>query len=154
MKTQFIVKKMMLLFVLAISFAGQSQILKPVKWSTSVNKISEKEAELIATATIEEGWHLYSQHVPEGGPIATLFVFEGNGKYLKKGNTTEGKGHTIDDPIFEMKIKYFEKKAEFKQKIRLKSTAPFVVKGLVTFMVCDDSRCLPPSDVDLEFAVN
>lgn len=146
-------KKIIYALLLLVGLSVKSQILEPVKWSTSVNKISDLEYELVATATIEEGWHLYSQTVPNDGPIATSFSFEGNSNYLKKGNTVEGTGHTIQDPIFEMEIKYFETKADFKQRVKLKTKESFAVNGTVEFMVCDDSRCLPPTEVDLVFEV-
>ena len=139
---------MLLLFITAFV---QAQIFEPVSWEASVKKVSETEYELIATANIEEGWHLYSQSVPEGGPVATSFSFKGNTNYLKKGNTSEEEGHTVNDPIFEMKIKYFSDKATFRQRIKVSSSEPFKVEGSVTFMVCDDSRCLPPSSTDLVF---
>ncbi|MCL6220446.1 protein-disulfide reductase DsbD domain-containing protein [Zunongwangia pacifica] len=142
---------MLLLFVTAFV---QAQIFEPVTWETAVKKISDTEYELSATAKIESGWHLYSQSVPEGGPVATSFSFEGNSNYLKKGNTTEEAGHTINDPIFEMKIKYFADKTTFKQRVKIRNTDAFQIKGTVTFMVCDDSRCLPPSSVDLVFNIN
>ncbi|KJD34494.1 cytochrome C biogenesis protein [Tamlana nanhaiensis] len=146
--------KTILLVIAVVCFSlGHAQILEPVKWSTSVKKISDSEYELTATATIETGWHLYSQQVPEGGPIATTFTYASTKDYLKKGNTSEEKGHTVNDPIFEMEIKYFENKANFKQRIKLKSKAPFTVNGTVEFMVCDDSRCLPPTEADLVFNI-
>lgn len=147
-------KKIVLLVVLAISFSGFSQIHDPVKWSTSVKKISSSEYELIATATIQGEWHLYSQQVPEGGPIATTFTYSPNKNYLKKGNTKEGKGHTVNDKVFNMKIKYFGKKASFKQRIKVKSKEKFTVNGVVEFMVCNDTNCLAPKEVDLEFKIN
>ncbi|CAH8282155.1 thiol:disulfide interchange protein DsbD [Mariniflexile fucanivorans] len=146
-------KKIITFLIFIAAFASHAQVLKPVKWTTSVNKISDTEYELVATATIDKGWHLYSQTVPEDGPIATSFTFEGNTNYLKKGNTSEDKGHTVQDPVFDMEITYFDKKANFKQRIKLKGKVPFVVKGTVEFMVCDDSRCLPPTEVDLVFNV-
>ena len=91
--------------------------------------------------------------IPDGGPKPTSFTYFGNENYFKKGNTTEGPGHTTEDPIFEMKIKYFDGKAEFKQRIKVKGQIPFKVKGSVEFMVCDDTRCLPPTDVDLVLVV-
>ena len=136
-----------------VSFS-EAQILEPVKWSTSVNKISNNEYELVTTAQIDKGWHLYSQVIPDGGPKPTSFTYFGNENYFKKGNTTEGPGHTTEDPIFEMKIKYFDGKAEFKQRIKVKGQIPFKVKGSVEFMVCDDTRCLPPTDVDLVFDIS
>lgn len=146
-------KKLLLSFILIVSVAAQAQILEPVKWSTSVEKISENEFDLIATATIDAGWHVYSQSVPEYGPIPTTFVFEGSSNFLKKGNTKEGKGHEVYDKVFELDIKYFEDKAVFKQRIRLKTTDAFVVNGVVEFMVCNDTQCLPPNEVDLSFDI-
>ena len=70
-----------LLFLLVFSTSSFSQIHDPVKWSTSVEKISDSEFDLIISVTIEEGWHLYSQNVPENGPIATSFNFESNDNY-------------------------------------------------------------------------
>lgn len=149
----FFMDKIILFVALMIVGSVTAQILEPVKWSTSVTKISDTEYELVATATIEQGWHLYSQSVQEGGPIPTHFSFKGNKNFLKKGNTQEGKGHVIDDPIFEMKIKYFEGQAEFKQRIKVKGTVPFTVNSTVEFMVCDDTRCLPPNEIDLVFDI-
>ncbi|GAA3555981.1 protein-disulfide reductase DsbD domain-containing protein [Snuella lapsa] len=146
-------KKIIVLLILSISMNAMAQIHNPVKWTTKTVKISDTEYELVATATIEGEWHLYSQSVPDDGPVPTKFVFEGNGNYLKKGNTSEGKGHVIDDPVFGMRIKYFGHKADFKQRIKLKSKEDFDVKATVEFMVCNDTQCLPPNEVDLEFKV-
>lgn len=133
---------------------AQAQILEPVKWETSVNKVSDTEFDLVTTATIDSGWHLYSQTVPEDGPIATSFNFDGNGKFLKKGNTKEEEGHVVEDAIFGMKIKYFDNKATFKQRIKVKTKKSFTVDAVVNFMVCNDSRCLSPTEEDLLFTVN
>ncbi|GAL82195.1 cytochrome c-type biogenesis protein DsbD [Algibacter lectus] len=146
-------KKNILILALLVFTIGNAQILDPVKWSTKVVKISDKECELIATASIEANWHLYSQNVPENGPIPTTFSFKSNPNYLKKGNTKEDVGHTINDPVFNMTIKFFETKCTFKQRIQLKNKTPFTVEATVEFMVCDDSRCLPPTEVDLVFNV-
>ncbi|APY11343.1 cytochrome C biogenesis protein [Seonamhaeicola sp. S2-3] len=146
-------KKLLILLALVCFANGFAQILDPIKWSTSVEKISDTEYELIATATIEENWHLYSQTVPEGGPIATSFTFESNGNYLKKGNTKEEKGHTVHDKIFDMEIKFFKTQAAFKQRIKLKGKTPFNINASVEFMVCDDARCLPPTEKELTFAI-
>ncbi|KJD34884.1 cytochrome C biogenesis protein [Tamlana sedimentorum] len=147
------IKNVILILSIAFCSIGNAQILEPVKWSTSVKKISDSEYELIATATIDQNWHLYSQNVPEGGPIATTFTFNSSKDYLKKGNTSEEKGHTVHDKIFDMEIKFFETQADFKQRVKLKSKAPFKINATVEFMVCDDRRCLPPTEVDLIFNI-
>ncbi|MFH4966380.1 cytochrome c biogenesis protein CcdA [Gaetbulibacter sp. M235] len=144
-------KIFLLLTVIALSFSAYSQILEPVKWTTSVEKISNTEYELISKATIESGWHLYSQSVPKHGPIATTFIYDDSEGYFKvSGNTLEEDGRTIDDPVFEMKIKFFEKTATFKQKVEINEGVT-TINGLVEFMVCDNSRCMPPKEVDLVF---
>ena len=101
-------KRIILFLALIVNLTVFSQISNPVKWSTSVKKISATEYDLIATATISSKWHLYSQSVPKNGPIATKFVFASNANYLKKGNTKQEAGHTVNDPIFDMKITYFD----------------------------------------------
>lgn len=147
-------KKYIVLIAILSGFMMTAQIHDPVKWETSVKKISDTEYELTATAAIEEGWHLYSQSVPENGPKPTVFTFESNANYLKKGNTKEEEGHEVDDPIFEMRIKYFDIKAVFIQRIKLKTSEQFTVNAVVEFMVCNDTMCLPPKEVDLVFEVN
>ena len=131
-----------------------SQILKPVEWNTSVEKVSDTEYKLVSTATIDKGWHLYSQSVPEDGPIPTTFTYDDTGEKIKLlGSTTEEEGLTIDDAVFNMKIKYFENNAIFEQKVSL-SEGINTVNGIVEFMVCDDERCLPPTEVDLIFKIS
>ena len=147
-------KKIIALLVFTItSSIVFGQIHDPVTWKTSIEKISGSEYDLIATATIDSGWHLYSQTVPENGPRPTVFVFEGNKNYLKKGNTKEGKGQTVKDIFFEVPIKHFSDEAVFRQRIRLKSKEKFTLNATVEFMVCDDTRCLPPKEVDLFFEI-
>ncbi|MET2984577.1 protein-disulfide reductase DsbD family protein [Aureibaculum conchae] len=130
-----------------------SQLVDPVKWETSVEKTSETEYTLVATASIEEGWHLYSQDVPEGGPIATTFTFYTNDNFELVGNTSEDEGHTEDDAVFNMKIKYFDTKAEFKQRIKIINKELSVVKGEVEFMACNDVQCTAPLLEEFNFII-
>ncbi|MCF7568273.1 thioredoxin family protein [Sabulilitoribacter arenilitoris] len=144
-------KKLILIVVLTFSTIGFSQIFEPVKWSTSVEKISDTEYKLISKASIEPGWHLYSQNVPEDGPIPTTFTYDdANGAFKIVGNTSEGEGHTVDDPVFKMKIKFFEGNAVFEQNIEVLGDKA-AIEGFVEFMVCNDEQCLPPTEVDLVF---
>lgn len=130
---------------------GFSQILEPVEWSTSVEKTTEDTYILVSKANIEKGWHLYAQDVPEDGPIPTTFLYNLDSEVALLGQTKELEGHIVDDPVFLMKIKYFEQYAEFRQTIKVSSNTITSVIGEVEFMVCDDTRCLPPSYVDLNF---
>lgn len=145
--------KTVFLLALVFSTSLSAQILEPVKWKTSVEKIEKDVYELSAIATIEEGWHLYSQSVPEGGPIPTSFSFEENDTYKLLRYMVEEKGNIVDDPIFEMKIKYFSNKATFKQQVRMLQPGVTEIKAEVEFMVCDDARCLPPETIVLTFKI-
>ncbi|GAB1857261.1 thioredoxin family protein [Flavobacteriaceae bacterium MHTCC 0001] len=147
-------KQILFLLLFCVSGVTFSQMYNPVTWDTKVKKNSDSEYKLIAIATIEEGWHLYSQNVPEGGPIPTTFTYA-NGKHIgfeTLGNTSEEEGHTVDDPIFGMRIKFFENSASFEQLVKV-SEDILTIEGIVEFMVCDDSRCLPPNEVDLVFNI-
>ena len=142
------------IFLVAFTTTINAQIYNPVKWETSTEKISETEFDLIIAATIDKGWHLYSQNVPEDGPIPTTISFkEDKNTYQLKGQITEGKGHESYDNVFEMTIKYFEDKAIFKQRIKLLNENEITIDGILEFMVCDDKSCLPPTEVDLQFVV-
>jgi len=145
-------KKVLLLLTLLFTLHSFSQIVDPVEWSTSVEKLSETSYKLITKATIDRGWHLYSQNVPENGPIPTSFTYKDDGTFTLDGKTSEEEGETVDDPVFEMKIKYFSDSATFEQIINVtdKTTR---ISGTVYFMVCNDSQCSAPTEVDLDFVI-
>jgi len=143
-----------LTLLLFTSFFTFSQIYEPVQWSTSVEKLTDSEFDLVVKAAIDDGWHLYSQIIPDGGPIPTTFNFKSSEKeYQLIDKTVEGEGHEDFDKVFEMDIKYFENEAVFKQRIRLLKAGKTVVNGTVEFMVCDDTNCLPPTEVEINFTV-
>ena len=146
-------KNILFLLFLTTNLGIFSQIEHPINWETSVEKLSETTYILTTKASIEKGWHLYSQEVPEEGPIPTIFNYDTLEKtFTLIGKTLEGKGYVIDDPVFNMKIKFFENKAVFKQKVTL-TAAVDKINATVAFMVCDDTRCLPPTEVDLVFII-
>ncbi|MBW1654997.1 protein-disulfide reductase DsbD family protein [Flavobacterium quisquiliarum] len=147
-------KNSIIIVLLLLSGSMFAQMYNPVKWSTSVEKVSDKEYVLKAKAVIQSGWHLYGQYIEEGGPSRTAFTFKNtNKKFELIGKTTEEKGHEVVDKIFDIKIKYFEDKALFTQKIKLTSEGVSNIDGEVEFMVCDDSNCLPPTTEELAFKI-
>lgn len=130
------------------------QILEPVKWSTTVEKISDSDFDLVIKASIDKGWHLYAQSIPDDGPIPTTFSFQQQEDIFQLvGNPTEEKGVEDFDKVFEMNIKYFENSATFKQRIRVLTSDNIEIVGTVEFMVCDDMRCLPPTEEEIKFSV-
>jgi DsbC/DsbD-like thiol-disulfide interchange protein len=147
-------KKITFLFcaLCLISLSAYSQILKPVTWSYAAKRTSPTTATVFIKATVDQGWHLYSQFVKDGGPVKTSFTFPSSAAYTLIGTTTEPKAITKYESTFKMDVSYFEKSVVFQQKIKLKGKTA-AVKGSVEFMVCDDKQCLPPEQVDFSIPV-
>jgi len=139
-------------FLLIILFAISNlpaQILEPVSWEFSSEYLGEDEFNIIHTATIDAGWHLYSQDIGDGGPVPTSFIFEENKRAEYVGKVIE-KGDKIDkfDKFFDMQVAWYENKVQFIQKVKLNKPRT-TIKGELEFMVCDDEQCLPPFTSDL-----
>jgi thiol:disulfide interchange protein DsbD len=132
--------------------APSGNILKPVKWSYSVDQgDSEGEYILKMDAKVQDGWYIYSQFIDEGGPVPTSFMFEEEPHYELIGKVEEVSDHKVSgfDKIFEMEVTKFKKTVSFQQKIKTNDPAK-AIKGSLEFMTCDDTRCLPPEFVDFE----
>jgi len=141
--------------LLALTSVAQNPPPRPVKWFFTVKQVNAEEAELVFTAKINEGFHVYSQDInPDVGPIPTSFAFNPDKTYTLTDKVTEGKATEIYDPNFEAKLKYFSGDAVFVQKIKTNGKNPFEVSGIVTYMVCDEKRCFPPEDLPFKFVVN
>lgn len=148
-------KSIFTLFLLLFCFILQAQILDPVKWKFETRPINGDQHELIMTATIEEGWTIYSQYLEsDDGPVATTFEFDKAAHYTREGKVTEDKLNRkeLDDPVFNMKVVKFAHKAIFRQKVNIKDYSK-PITGYVNFMTCDKEKCLPPKDVDFSFSI-
>lgn len=125
----------------------KSNIFEPVKWNAVIKKLGNDQYEIEYNAALDEGWHIYSQTlVNEDGPVPTLFSFnEKENNYTLIGTTEESKPKEVFERAFDMKVRYFENKAVFKQKINVLNKDLKTISSEVEFMVCDDEKCLPPS---------
>ncbi len=141
-------RMLFLLTILVISAAAYAQIETPVKWSYAAKKLNNTEAVIFLRATIQDGWHIYSQNIKDGGPIKTSFKFTPSKEYTLVGVTTEPTPVTKYEDAFKMNVSYFEKSVTFQQKIKLKSPNVTAVKGQLEYMTCNDKKCLPPEDID------
>ena len=137
-----------LVLVLFISTVSFGQIEDPVKWNFEVVSVSDNEVDVVITAEIEDSWHLYSQYVE--GPIPTSFTFFDNKSLEFIDGVVESTPHEDYDKSFDTILKYFEEKAEFRQRVKLLSDSVSVLKGEFEFMVCNNGMCLPPEWVDIE----
>ncbi|MDR1718571.1 MAG: thioredoxin family protein [Dysgonamonadaceae bacterium] len=137
-----------LLLFCAQAFA---QIIEPVSWTYELND----DSELLLKATIDDGWHLYDQNLPEGGPISTSFHFETvKGAELVGSVKPQSKPIVKQDDIFQMELRWFEHAVTFVQKFKLTDPAAFEITGELTFMVCNDNTCLSPTTEDFSFNKN
>lgn len=128
-----------------------AQMQDPIKFKTEWKKISDTEAEIIFNASIEKGWHLYSTELGDGGPISTSFnVDKIEGAEIIGKLTPQGTEIDKMDPIFQMKVRYFEGTAKFIQKIKL-TDSKYTIAGYLEYGACNDENCLPPTSVDFSF---
>lgn len=137
--------------LLVLTFSAWSQALgNMVKWSVSSKKIGADKFELIFTAKIEPGWHLYSQIETPDGPLPTYFEYNKNKAFKLVGKTIEPTPHETKEPMFDNQVvRSFENKAVFRQTIQALTDQPFDVTGFVDGMACNDSQCQkfsPPFD--------
>lgn len=132
-----------------------AQIQNPVTWTATSKKINDKTYEIHLTANIDNGWHIYSQTTPEGGPIPTSFTFTKNPLLNMEGSAKEvGKLETHKEPLFgNIDVKQFSNKVDFVQKVILKSPVNTSVNVAVEFMVCNDKQCLPPKTENFSVAL-
>lgn len=146
-------------FLLLLTLFAQGQILEPVKWKFEVEQLSPTEALLKSTATIDPGWHLYSQEIElredQFGPELTLFTFDKNSAIKLVGKVEErGKVHEEITPVFDdIVVRYYSDKVVFVQKVTV-SAAATTVTGNVYYMVCDDKQCLPPDEREFTFKLS
>lgn len=147
-------KRLVLGFLMAIvSLSAVGQQLNPAKWKYDVKPTSGNEAELVFTVTLDENWHIYSQHTDEMGPIGLSFSFDKNADYTLVGGVSEPKPHEEYDEMFKCTIRSFSGTVVFKQKIKINSAKDFTVKGVMSYQLCNDGSCIAPEDIDFAFNV-
>lgn len=138
------------IFLAVLSPVG-AQVLQPVTWTFSLQHVKGGTYEVVAEATIDENWYLYSTEVPEGGPIATSLNIEPSSYYsVSTELTVDPVPVTSFDETFQMELGYFSNSARLSRVVEITGPLPVTVKGFVEFMACDDTRCLPPDQVYFE----
>ncbi len=148
-------KKLIILSLLisCTSRAIQAQLLHPVTWSYGAKKINRNEGLIFIRATIEKGWHIYSQTIGEGGPVKTSFAFEPSKLFQAIGKAFEPKPISRYEKVFGMKVDYFEDEVVFKLRIKLNSNGTVLVKGKIKYMACNDHQCLPPEEIPFNLSL-
>ena len=136
--------------LLTLVFTAQAQMQDPVKFKSELKTGSGPEAEMVFTATIDPGWHVYSTELGSDGPIeASLHVNKIDGAELVGKLTPKGKEISNFDEMFGMKLRYFENTAQFVQKVKF--TKPqYDIDAYLEYGACNDQMCMPPSEVALK----
>lgn len=138
--------------LLTISLQAQ---LNPVSWSFSAKKVGDKTYEVQMVATMQTGWHLYSQVQPEDAiAIPTTFTITPNPLFTLDGKIKEvGKMEVMKDKDLGVSANQYSKTVTFVQKINLKANVKTNFKGNVEYQTCDDKKCLPPKTVNFDIAI-
>ncbi len=140
------------LIVSFLAFAAYAQIQEPVKFKTELKNVSATEVEIVFTASIEQGWHVYSTDLGDGGPISATFNTDKlTGAQLDGKLRPVGKEIASFDKLFEMDVRYFEHTAQFVQKLKL-TGGDYQVTGYLEYGACNDENCLPPTQVEFSFS--
>lgn len=140
-------KLFFLIILLALSYTGKSQ--ERVKWEFSYNP---KTNEIVAAATISDGWHLYSQHIRNNiGPVPTTFTFDSIPAIAWQNEMQEPNPIHEYDENFEATLDFFKNTVVFTRK--LPKGFKGEIKGYVTFMACNEVQCLPPSDYEFSIVI-
>lgn len=138
--------------LLTISVQAQ---LNPVTWSFSAKKVADKTYEVQMVATMQTGWHLYSQIQPDDAiAIPTTFTITPNPLFTLDGKIKEvGKMEVMKDKDLGVSANQYSKMVTFVQKIKLKANVKTNFKGNVEYQTCDDKKCLPPKTVNFDIAI-
>ena len=145
-------KKILSTCLLLIAVVAQAQIQEPVKFKSELKTLAAGEAEIVFTATIDKGWHVYSTDLGDGGPISATFNVEKiSGATVVGKLQPKGKEIASYDKLFEMNVRYFESTAQFVQKLKL-TGGDYKIEGFLEYGACNDENCLPPTQVEFNFS--
>ena len=141
-----------LLLLTTISSLAQD----PISWNFSIEEAGNGEVDIVAKATVAQGWYMYDTDIPEGGPNPTMIEFDEiiGGEIVGKFKATDKEAVVKFDEIFQMEIGSFTNSVTFKQRIKVLDKTNFSIIGNVRAQACDDATCTPPLPVDFEFGAN
>ena len=144
---------LLFLFTLLFSLVAMAQ-QNPVHFSVQQKQVSPTEVEVVFTAKIDQGWHVYSTNLPADGPTsASLHVDKAEGVTPVGKLTPRGKELNVYDKTFEMKLRYFENSVGFVQRYKI-TAKTYSIKGYLEYGACNDEMCLPPTQVEFNFKGN
>jgi len=141
-------------FVVVLAMAAKAR-LNPVSWSYSAKKVSDKMYEVRITASMQSGWHMFSQKQPDDAIAEpTKITFTKNPLLKLDGNIKEeGDMEKFHDAKLKMSANQYASKVEFVQMVKMKASAKTNLSGTVRFQTCNDQKCLPPKTINFSVAL-
>lgn len=148
-------KKILSILSLVFFFnVAKSQVAEPVTFSYAAKKKSATTYDIVITATVAKGWHIYSQNSDKNGSLPTKFTFNTNPLLTVVGKTKEaGKLVKLYDKTMKANLQYYSNSVTFTQTVSLKAAVKTNITGTINYMLCDDSKCLPPSKKTFDIAI-
>ena len=147
-------KKIILLCLpILVGLLAFAQKTSPVKWTFTSKKLTNDVYEVRLKASIESGWHMYSQSIPDGGPIRTTFKFSQDPRLALIGTTSGPAPIKKYEDAFKMNVTYFENSVVFIQKIKVKGSTKFKLHGMLEYMAASKDKILPAESVDFSVSV-
>lgn len=145
-------KRILLFICVAILAAVAVSAQNPIRWRLAVKMTSDTEGVITLRALVNEGWHLYGTKLPEDGPKPTHFSFaESQGIKLTGKMMPSVATKSIDDPMFGMKLNWWDCNVSFTQHFKLVKREGAKVVASVSFMACNDQNCMPPKTQTLTY---
>ena len=138
------------LLAVILSTSVRAQMMEPVHFTSQLKTLQGNEAEILFTAIIDEGWHVYSTNLGDGGPVSATFnIVKMDGAEPVGKLQTRGKETKQFDKMFDMELRFFEHKATFVQKVRF--TKPtYAIDCYLEYGACNDEMCMPPTQVEFK----
>jgi DsbC/DsbD-like thiol-disulfide interchange protein len=140
-------KRIMTTFFFAVlTSLAIGQMQNPVSWTYEAKKKTADTYDIVITADVDKPWHIYSQNTGKGGPVPTSVVFKANPLVTKTGAVKElGKLEKMFDNNFNTNVLSYSDKVQFVQTVKVRGAVKTNLSGTIEYMVCDDSKCLPPT---------
>ncbi len=148
--------KSTLIFMLGLllSISVRAQLAEPVQWSFKAEKISNTEYKVILTATMDEGWYVYSQDLVGKGPVPTRINFDRSQNIVFEGKPLElGNKKEVFDQNFNISVTKLLGKTTYEQIVKLNGSDIASIKGKLFYMTCNGEMCMPPKNIDFNIAL-
>lgn len=137
---------------------ASAQIEHPLTWAYGTKQLALAKGDAPGTriyevhlrATMQEGWHAYSQVQPENAVSQpTKFKFNTGNEILLVGKVKElGKLIHFEDPSSGLGAGEYSGTVDFVQVVKVKDLSIKTISGTITYQTCTDHECLPPEDVN------